>query len=191
MQQVAFHLKHIVNTFDDVSFSQHYFVCHLHEPVLHACLYSVHQMYAVHEKIVKKFLLYITPVGKHLPVELLSKHAPYSPVPVIYVCPCKTEGYDFSAVVAKQMQLEAVTPAHGPLAVSGNTPENLVVISSDVVADRYHGAVHETYPVTSTEGMEFHEQHHLEENSGHKFDKSVIGDVMWEIAPHMVFYKER
>ena len=38
-------------------------------------------------------------------------------------------------------------------------------------------------PVHFTEGMEFHEQHHLEEHTGHEFHKTVIGDGSREFMP--------
>ena len=48
---------------------------------------------------------------------------------------------------------------------------------------RNHRAVNERYTCTPTEGMELHEQHHLEEHTGHEFHKTVIGDGSREFMP--------
>ena len=107
----------------------------------------------------------------------------YSTIPVIYVCPCKTECYHFSRIIAKQMQLESMTPAHSTLAILGKTGKHLVEIPSYIVTYRNHRAVNERYACTLAEGMELHEQHHLEEHTGHEFHKTVIGDSSREFIP--------
>ena len=120
------------------------------------------------EQTFEEFLFDVSPVSKYLSIENLCKYRPYSTVPVIYVCPCKTEGYHFTGIIAEQMQLESMTPAHGTLSVLGKTGKHLVEIPSYIVTYRNHRAVNERYACTLAEGMDLYEQHHLEEHTGHE-----------------------
>ena len=135
------------------------------------------------EQTLEEFLFDISPVSKYLSIENLCKYRPHSPVPVIYVCPCKTERYHFTGIIAEQMQLESMTPAHGTLAVLGKTDKHLIEMPSYIVTYRNHRAVNERYACTPAEGMELHEQHHLEEHTGHEFHKTVIGERSREFMP--------
>ena len=135
------------------------------------------------EQTFEEFLFDVSSVSKYLSIENLCKHRPHSAVPVIYVCPCKTECYHFPGIIAEQMQLESMTPAHGTLSVLGKTGKNLTRIPSYIVTYRNHRAVNERYTRTPAEGMEFHEQHYLEEHTGHEFHKTVIGDGSREFMP--------
>ena len=48
---------------------------------------------------------------------------------------------------------------------------------------RNHRTVNERYTCTFAEGIELHEQHHLEEHTGHEFYKTTIGDGSREFMP--------
>ena len=135
------------------------------------------------EQTFEEFLFDVSSVSKYLPIENLSKYLPHPAVPVIYVFPCKPEGYHFTGIIAEQMQLESMTPAYGTLSVLGKTGKDLVKIPSYIVTYRNHRAVNERYACTLTEGMELHEQHHLEEHTGHEFHKTIIGDGCREFMP--------
>lgn len=135
------------------------------------------------EQTLEEFLFDVSSVSKYLSVEDLCKYRPHSPVPVIYVCPCKTERYHFPGIIAEQMQLESMTPAHGTLSVLGKASKDLIEIPSYIVTYRNHRAVNERYACTPAEGMDLHEQHHLEEHTGHEFHKTVIGDGSREFMP--------
>ena len=74
-------------------------------------------MYAVLEEYVEESGRDVSPVGKELHVEPLCLDCPYLRIPVIHVCASETERYNLSSVVADEVQLEAVTPSHRPLAV--------------------------------------------------------------------------
>ena len=74
------------------------------------------------------------------------------------------------------MQLESMAPAHSTLAVPGKTGKDLVEIPSHILTYRNHRAVKECYTRILSEGMDLHEQHHLEEHTVCKFYKMVIGD---------------
>ena len=68
-----------------------------------------------------------------------------------------------------------MTPSHRALPVGGNALENLVGMASEVMTDRNHRTVHKTDTRTASEGMEFQEEHQLEEYTAFKFYKPVIG----------------
>ena len=77
------------------------------------------------EQTFEEFLFDVSSVSKYLPIENLGKYLPHPAVPVIYVYPCKPEGYHFTGIIAEQMQLESMTPAYGTLSVLGKTGKDL------------------------------------------------------------------
>ena len=150
MYDVRLVLKQVVNALDDISFAEHNFIPHGHEPVLHVGLESVYEVYAPVEERFEEFFLDISPVGKDLPVKFLGEYLPYPFVPVVHVCPCQAEGYDVSGIVAQQM------------------------LPPDIVAHGNHGAVHKRDAGTFAEGVQLHEKHHQKEHPRHQFDKAVV-----------------
>ena len=121
------------------------------------------------EQTLEEFLFDVSSVSKYLSIENLGKYRPYSAVPVIYVCTCKTECYHFTGIITKQMLFESMAPTHGTLSVLGKTGKNLIKMPSYIVTYRNHRTVNERYTSTLAEGIEFHEQHHLEEHAGMSF----------------------
>ena len=109
------------------------------------------------EQILEEFLFDVSSVSKYLSIENLGKYRPYSAVPVIYVCFCKTECYHFTGIIVEQMQFESMAPTHGTLSVLGKTGKDLVEMPSYIVTYRNHRAVNERYTSTFAEGMELHE----------------------------------
>lgn len=174
MHDVGLVLQQVVDALNDTPFPQHYLVPHTHEPVLHVSLQPMHEVYSMVEQALEQFLLDISPVGKDLSIEFPCKHAPYTFVPVINVCTCKTERYDVSAVIAQKVQLETVAPSHRPLAVLRNSVEDLVGIAPQIMAHRYHGGVHKAYSAAFSKGLEFHEKHHVQKHARHEFNEAVV-----------------
>ena len=189
MHKVGLVLEQLVDALDDIPLAEHDFVPHVHELVLHVRLKSVYEMYAAVEKRLEEFFLDVSPVRKHFPVKLPCEHVPHTLVPVIHVSPCETERYDVAAVVAHEVQLEAVAPAHGPLAVLGQAVENLVEIPPDVVANGNHRAVNECYPRAFAEGVQLHEQHHFDKRSRHELYETVVGHGIGELTPQAALDK--
>ena len=113
----------------------------------------MHKLNALTEQILEEFLFDVSSVSKNLSIENLGKYRPYSAVPVIYVCPCKTECYHFTGIITKQMQLESMTPTHGALSFLGKTGKDLVEMPSYIVTYRNHRAVNERYTRTLAEGI--------------------------------------
>ena len=147
----------------------------------------MYQMDTLFKESLKEFFLDVSPVCKYLPEEFLGEDTPYSLIPVVYVRPCKTECDDFSTVVAQQVQLEAMTPAHGTLSVLGKAGKDLIVISSYIVTYGYHCAVNIGDSRTMSESKELHEQHQLAEHSWHEFNEAVIGNRVGKILTHHPF----
>ena len=139
------------------------------------------------EQILEEFLFDVSSVSKNLSIENLSKYRPHSAIPVIYVCSCKTERYHFAGIIAEQVQFESMTPTHGTLSVLGETCKDLVKVPSYIVTDRNHRTVNEGYTCTFSEGIEFHEQHHLKEHTRHEFHESIIGYGCGKITPQITF----
>ena len=174
MHDVRLVLEQFVDAFDDIPFPEHDFVPQGHEPVLHIGLETVYEVYSLVEECLEEFLLDITPVGEHLPVEELGEDAPHPSVPVVHVRPCQAEGYDLAGIIAQQVQLEAVAPSHRAFPVSGQSREHLVHVPPDVVAHGNHGAVHERDAGAFAEGVQLHEQHHQKEHPRRQFHEAVV-----------------
>lgn len=63
------------------------------------------------------------------------------------------------------MKFDAMIPAHGPLAVSGDILEHFVNITPEIVAYGYHGRVNKCYTCTSPKGTEVQEEHGREKHT--------------------------
>lgn len=186
MHQVRLVLQEVVDAFDDAPPPEHELVPHRHELVLHVGPQSMHEVYPLVEKAVEQPLLDVPPVGEHLPVEFLGKHRPHALVAVVHVCRCQAERYDFPTVVAQEVQLEPVAPSHRAFPVLGEPLEHLVHVAAHVVADGYHGAVHEAHAAAPAKGFQPHEQHHAQEHARHELDEAVVGHGIGEITGHVL-----
>lgn len=186
VHEVGLVLQQVVDALDDVPFAEHDFVPEGHELVLHVGLDSVHQVYALAEEALEEFLLDVSPVGEHFPIEFLDEYTPHLRVSVVHVRPCETERYALPQVVAHNVQLEAVAPSHRTLAVGGETDENLVETPPHVVAHGYHRAVHEGDIRAFPEGHEPHEEHHGQEHAGHQLHEAVVRHGGGELAPRLI-----
>ena len=184
VNKVGLVLEQFVNALDDVSFPQHDLVPHRHQFVLHLSLEPMNELDTLTEQALEEFLLDVSSVSEDLPKQDLCKHRSYPAIPVIHICSCKTECYHFTGIIAEQVQLESMAPAHGTLSVLGKAGKDLVVISSYIVTYGYHCAVNERYTRTLAESIELHEQHHLKEHSWHEFNEAVIGNRVGKILTH-------
>lgn len=188
MYDVCLVFEKVVDAFYDVPLAQHDFVPHGHEPVLHVCPQSVHKMYAPFKKVLEKSLLDVSPVGEDLSVEFLGENRPHPFVPIVNVCTCKTECYDFATVVAQKVQFEAVTPSHRSLSVRCHALEYLVGIAAQIMAHGYHRGIHEADAAALAKALKLHEEHHGEEHAGHEFNEAVIRNGIREIAGQVLTY---
>jgi len=138
-------------------------------------------MDAVLKETVEKFLRDVSLVGKELAVDALGELLPHHGVPVVDAGPRQQEGYELAPVVAGQVQLEAMAPAHGPLPVGGETLEDLVGVAPEVVAYGYHCRVDEGDARAAAEGPEVEEEHQREEHPALQLDEAVVRYGIGEI----------
>lgn len=99
VNKVGLVLEQFVNALDDVSFPQHDLVPHRHQFVLHLSLEPMNELDTLTEQALKEFLLDVSSISEDLPKQDLCKHRPYSAIPVIHICSCKTERYHFTTVI--------------------------------------------------------------------------------------------
>ena len=121
-------LELIVDSLDDSSLSEQYFVVEVHERVLHVPPDFGHQMYVVHEEHLKKVLADVPPVGKEFPEESLRKLSVLQRFPVIGAAWRELPLYNLSPLIDDQVQLEAVEPTHRALALRGPSPHGPVLL---------------------------------------------------------------
>ena len=178
-------LEHVINAFDDIPLAQHNLVPKRHQPVLHVGLYSCHYMDSVFEKSLEKPWRDISPIGKESSVQILCQDIPYLRIPVVHVSSCEAEGYDFPTVIAGEMQLEAMTPAHCPFPICSHALENLVGIPPQVVADGNHGTVHKADAGTSAESVKLKEKHQFEEYPAFQFHEPIVRYRIGKFTPHV------
>ena len=173
-------LQCVVDALDDIAFAQHYLVPQRHEPVLHVGLYASDEVYAVVEEVVEEPLRDVSAVSEQFAVQVFRQHLPHLGVAVVGVGRGEAEGDDFRLVVADEVQLEPVAPAHSPLAVGGKPIEHLVHVPPDVVADGYHGGVHVAHTVAPAERAHLQEEHHDEEHAALQLHETVVRDCRGE-----------
>lgn len=77
-----------------------------------------------------------------------------------------------------------MAPSHRALSVCGYPLEDLVGITPEVVAYRYHCTVNETYAGTPAGGEKFEKDCQLEEHPLFQLDKPIIGHRIREILLH-------
>jgi len=73
------------------------------------------------------------------------------------------------------MKFKAMTPAHRPFSVLGESRKDLIEIPSYVVAYGDHCAINERYPRTLAESIELHKEHHFAEYTRQELYKAIIG----------------
>ena len=135
--------KKVINSLNDIPFAQHHSVIKWHKFVLHVRSQSSHQVYSILKKKVEQFLGNISFVCKQLAIEAFSKDLEHFWVFVADIGTCQDECDNLTSVIAGQMELETMAPAHCPLAIRGYAVKNLVGITSQVVTYRNHGGIHE------------------------------------------------
>lgn len=175
----------MVDALDNIPFPKHDFVPQRHQLVLHVVSKSCHQMHPIGKERIEQLGRDVSSVGKKFPVNSLTQYCPDLRVSVIHVSSCKTEHYNLPSVVADKMQLEAVAPSHRALTVCGKAGKNLVGISAQVMANRYHGRVHKGNACAPAERMEVQKKHHLKEHPAFQFHKAVVGYRIWKGTPKM------
>ncbi len=131
-------LQHVIDCLNDISFSKHHSIIKWHKFIFHVDSQSRHQLYPILKKTVEKSLRYIAPVGKQLAIQAFSQDLEHLRVLITHIGTCKYKRYDFSPIIACQVQFESMTPSHGSLSVCSYSLEYFVRISSEIMTNRYH-----------------------------------------------------
>ena len=185
MDKVGLVLEQFVDAFYYISLAQHHLVPQGHKLVFHVRLEPVNKMDTLVEEVFKEFLLDVPLVGKHFAVEHFGEDLPHHGIPVVHVCGSQAEGEHVAHLVAQQMQLETMTPAHRSLSVLGKSIKDLVEFPPHVVAYGYHRTVYETNARALSKTLDAHEGHQVEEHAGHEFHEARVGHGLWEVACQM------
>ncbi len=56
----------------------------------------------------KSARLIYPPAGEDIAIKFFAEHVPHIRIPIAHVCSCETGSYDFPAVIARQVEFEAV-----------------------------------------------------------------------------------
>ena len=87
-------------------------------------------------------------------------------------------------VIARKVELKAMTPTHSFFSVSGNSLEHLIGISPKIMAYGYHCGINECYAGTSSESSQIKEEHELEEHAAFQLHKAVVRHSFRKIRLH-------
>ena len=178
-------LEHVIDAFDDKTLTQHDFIPKWHQSVFHVHFDSCNKMYAIFKMVLKKSWRDVPPVSKKPAVQLFGNYVPDFGIPVIHIGSGKTEGGDFSPVIAGEVQLESMAPPHCPLSAYSHALENLVGMAPEVMTGRNHRTVHEADTRTAAKGIELKEKRQLEEYAAFKFHEPVIGYRVRKVPTQM------
>ena len=141
-------LQHVVNGFDNVSLAQHHSVIERHQLVFHVYAQPCHQLYSILKEEVKQLLRNIAFVSEQLAIQTFSKDLEHIRVLVADICTSKYKRYYLASVIARKVELKAMTPTHSSFSVSGNSLEYLIGISPEIKAYGYHRGINECYACT-------------------------------------------
>ena len=100
------------------------------------------------------------------------------------ICACKDKGYYLASVIARKVELKAMAPTHCSFSVSGNSLENLIGISPEIMAYGYHRGINECYAGTSSESSQIKEEHELKEHATFQLHKAVVRNGFRKIRLH-------
>ena len=95
----------------------------------------------------------------------LSKNLEHIRVLVADICTSKYKRYYLDSVIARKVELKAMTPTHSSFSVSGNSLEYLIGISPEIMAYEYYRGINECYADTSSESSQIKAEHELEEHA--------------------------
>lgn len=167
-------LQHVVNGFDNVSLAQHHSVIERHQLVFHVYAQPCHQLYPILKEEVKQLLRNVAFVSEQLAIQTFSKNLEHIRVLVADICTSKYKRYYLASVIARKVELKAMAPTHCSFSVSGNSLENLIGISPEIMAYGYHRGINECYAGASSESSQIKKEHELEEHAAFQLHKAVV-----------------
>lgn len=96
-----------------------------------------------------------------------------------------------ASVIARKVELKAMAPTHCSFSVSGNSLENLIGISPEIMAYGYHRGINECYAGTSSESSQIKKEHELEEHAAFQLHKAVVRHSFRKIRLHRTLNEEQ
>ena len=184
-------LQHVVNGFDNVSLAQHHSVIERHQLVFHVYAQPCHQLYSILKEEVKQLLRNVAFVSEQLAIQTFSKNLEHIRVLVADICTSKYKRYYLASVIARKVELKAMAPTHCSFSVSGNSLENLIGISPEIMAYGYHRGINECYAGTSSESSQIKKEHELEKHAAFQLHKAVVRHSFRKIRLHRTLNEEQ
>lgn len=184
-------LQHVVNGFDNVSLAQHHSVIERHQLVFHVYAQPCHQLYPILKEEVKQLLRNVAFVSEQLAIQTFSKNLEHIRVLVADICTSKYKRYYLASVIARKVELKAMAPTHCSFSVSGNSLENLIGISPEIMAYGYHRGINECYAGASSESSQIKKEHELEEHAAFQLHKAVVRHSFRKIRLHCTLNEEQ
>ena len=157
-----------------------------HNLALHIAFEFCNQLNAIHKELGEEVLTDIALVAEQFAEDLLEEGLVPERFPVIDIARCDHEVQQVSLLVANQMELEAIEPAHGALSTLCKPLEDLVEMDALVPTDTQGGTVHETDPGAASHAALLHEQDKGNGNLPLQFYEAVIGDSLGKQVGHIV-----
>ena len=173
-------LQFVIDCLDDCPFPEQDSIRYGHQCPLHVIFQLSDKLYSVHKELSEKILADISFVTDELAVEEIRERFDLQWFPVVHVPRCNHEVEQFSFLVADEMELEAIEPAHGALPSLSDTLEYLVDVYALVLAHTQRRAIHEA------DTSAFPQEHLLDEDNQRNSDgalqlhEAIVGDHVRE-----------
>ena len=184
-------LQFIVNGLNNRPLPEHDLVIDGHQPVLHVAPESRHEVYPVGEEAGKEGFGDVSFVRIDLSQHVVSQPIEHLLVAVVNVRPGQHEIDELTFLVANEMQLESVEPAHRTLAYLRIALEHLVALDAFVVADRNACTVDEANARALSETEQLEEQGHLDCYARLQFHETVVRHSLREAVPQITLHVAR
>ena len=149
-------LQLVVDRFYYGPFSQQHFVGHAHQRVLHFVFQLGYRLDAINKEFAEEIFADVSPITDELAVQLLGEPFHLQGFAVIHIAWREHEVDDLAHLVADDVQLEPIEPAHRAVPSPGDTLECPVLEDALVLAYPQWSAVDETYTCAFAHQNMFH-----------------------------------
>ena len=178
----------VVNGLNNRPLPEHDLVIDGHQPVLHVAPESRHKVYPVGEETGEEGFGDVSLVRVDLSQHVVSQPVENLLVTVVNVRSGQHEIDELTFLIADEMQLESVEPAHRALAYLRITLEHLVALDAFVVADRNTCTVDEANARALSKTEQLKEQGHLDCNARLQFHETVVRHGLRESIPEITLH---
>ena len=140
---------------------------------------------------IKQLLRNIAFVSEQLAIQTFSEDLEHIRVLVADIRASKYERNYLASVIAREVELEAMTPAHCSLSVSGNSLEYFIGVSPEIMAHWNHRRINKGYTGTPSECAQIKEEHELKEHAAFQLHKAVVRHGFRKIRLHLTLNEEQ